>query len=222
MRRRPRKGAVMQESRKILSRKASNVELRVIPGHFVTQNSHINYFVDMTTMKTRLSEAKATAEALSLDIMTSTVVDSIVCMDGTEVIGAFLADELTKAGVLSMNQHKTIYVVTPEYDMTGQMIFRENLQIMVRGKHVLILLASATTGRTILRAIDCIHYYGGEVSGISAIFSAANRIGGMDIHALFTPAELPDYRTYTADKCEMCRRGEAVDAMANGFGYSRL
>ena len=118
----------MQESRKILSRKASNVELRVIPGHFVTQNSHINYFVDMTTMKTRLSEAKATAEALSLDIMTSTVVDSIVCMDGTEVIGAFLADELTKAGVLSMNQHKTIYVVTPEYDMTGQMIFRENLQ----------------------------------------------------------------------------------------------
>ncbi|WP_130838045.1 phosphoribosyltransferase [Lachnoclostridium sp. Marseille-P6806] len=212
----------MQGYRKINCKRAPEVFMKVIPGHFVTPNSHINYYIDMTTMKARLSEAQNAAKALAQDYVATTIVDSVICMDGCEVIGAFLAEELTRAGVLSMNQHKTIYVVTPEYDLSGQMIFRENMQMMVRDKNVLILLASTTTGTTLGRAIDGIRYYGGRVSGISAIFSAASRIGGMDIHALFGPADLPDYRNYAPDRCDLCRRGEAVDAICNGFGFSRL
>lgn len=104
--------------------------LKVIPGHFVTPNSHINNYIDLTTMKTRQSEAVEVAKAISETYASSTIVDTIVCMDGMEVIGAFLADRLTRAGIMSMNQHKTIYIVRPEFDVTGQMIFRENNQVI--------------------------------------------------------------------------------------------
>ena len=102
-------------------------------------------------------------------------IDTIVCMDGCEIIGACLAEELNKNGIMSLNQHDSLYVITPEFDGNGQMIFRDNLQPMVRGKNILLLLASATTGRTIARSLECIQYYGGIIQGISAIFSAAKK-----------------------------------------------
>ena len=212
----------MQETIKIRSRRYANIELKVIPGHFVTPNSHINKYIDMTTMKTRQSEATAIAHALSETFVTSTVVDTIICMDGTEVIGAYLAQELTRAGILSQNAHKTVYILTPEHDLSGQMIFRDNMQAMIRDKHVLVLLASTTTGTTVARAIESINYYGGTISGIAAIFSAISKIYGIQVHALFTKTDLPDYKTCKSDACELCKAGIPIDAIANGFGYSKL
>ena len=212
----------MQDYTKIPSKQYPDVTLKVIPGHFVTPNSHINYYIDMTTMKTRQNEASAVAKALSTEYVASTIVDTIVCMDGTEVIGAFLAEELTKAGFVSMNQHKTIYVMTPEYDHAGQMIVRDNMMMMIQNKHVLLLLASTTTGKTLSRAIEGIKYYGGLISGVSAIFSTANNVAGCPIHYLFSKADLPDYQAYSADNCPMCDAGTPVDAICNGFGYSEV
>ncbi len=212
----------MQGYTKVVCKEAPDVFMKVIPGHFVTPNSHINYYIDMTTMKSRLSEATNAAKALAKDYISSTIIDSIVCMDGTEVIGAYLADELTKAGFVTINQHKTIYIITPEYDLAGQMIFRENMLPMIQGKHVLLLLASTTTGKTVSRAVESIRYYGGQVTGVSAIFSAATRIGDLEIHSLFSQKDLPDYRNYQPDKCELCKRKIPVDAICNGFGFSRL
>ena len=54
----------MQTYTKMRSRKFPDVIMKIIPGHFVTPNSHINYYIDMTTMKTRQSEAKAAARAM--------------------------------------------------------------------------------------------------------------------------------------------------------------
>ena len=85
-------------------------------------------------MKSRCAEAQRIASALAANYEASIPVDTIVCMDGLEVIGAYLAEELTKAGVLSMNAHQTIYVITPEFNSTGQMIFRDNYEPMINGK----------------------------------------------------------------------------------------
>ena len=212
----------MQTYTKMRSRKYPDVVMKVIPGHFVTSNSHINYYIDMTTMKTRQNEAKAAAKAIASTYMATTIVDTIVCMDGMEVIGAYLADELTQAGIMSMNAHQTIYVYSPEFDNKGQMIFRENSEMMIKGKHVLLLLASATTGATILRAGESINYYGGMVVGITAIFSAVNKVLGQDIHALYNISDLPDYRSYSAENCRLCRDHIPIDAICNSFGYSKL
>jgi len=210
----------MQTYTKMRSRKFPDVIMKIIPGHFVTPNSH--YYIDMTTMKTRQSEAKAAARAMASTYSATTIVDTIVCMDGMEVIGAYLADELTQAGVMSMNAHKTIYIYTPEFDNRGQMIFRENSEMMIKGKHVLLLLASATTGQTILRAGESIDYYGGTVVGITAIFSAPTKIFGQQIHSLYKISDLPDYRSYTASECKLCKEHIPIDAICNSFGYSVL
>ena len=116
----------------------TDTPLKIVKGHFATNHSHINYYMDMTTLKTRQKEAQAAAKAIVHEYVTSTVVDTIVCMDGTEVVGAYLAEELTAAGFMSMNAHQTIYVVSPELNSMGQLVFRDNLQPMIRGKHVLL------------------------------------------------------------------------------------
>ena len=77
---------------KIYSQFNNLIALNITPGHFATSSSHINYYIDMTTLKTRRNEAKAAAKALVQEYVTSTIIDAIVCLDGTDIIGAYLAD----------------------------------------------------------------------------------------------------------------------------------
>lgn len=209
-------------AKKINSNINQNAIIRIIPGHFVTNHSHINYYVDMTIMKSRKSEAEAAASVLARKYSTSTYIDTIICMDGCEVIGAYLADELTKSGIMSLNQHKTMYVVSPEMNPGGQLIFRDNMQMMIHGKHCLLLLASATTGRTIARAVECVQYYGGIMEGVAALFSASDEVGGLEVNHIFGIEDIGDYKTYDASKCPMCAKKEKIDAIVNSYGYSRL
>ncbi len=137
------------EPMKLTSSYNNQLYIKVMNGHFATNHSHINQYIDMTTLKVRGTMAAAAAKSMGTEYMASTIVDTIVCMDGTEVIGAYLAETLSQNGITSMNQHKSIYVVTPEVHSSGQLIFRDNLQPMIEGKHVLLLIASATTGKTI-------------------------------------------------------------------------
>lgn len=201
----------------------SNVALRVSKGHFATNHSHINYLIDVTFQKSRLSEAQAVAKALVKQYVTSTIVDTIVCLDGMQVVGTCLAEELTKAGFMSINAHQTIYIITPELNSESQFLFRENLQPMLAGKHVLILMASVTTGLTISKSMECVRYYGGKVVGVSAIYSATDMAAdGTRINALFHLWDLPDYASYHAQDCPLCRQGIKVDAVVTGNGYSSL
>ena len=199
-----------------------NVFLRVTKGHFATMHSHINYYIDVTTQKTRLSEARAVAKEMVSAYRANTIVDTILCLDGTEVIGACVANELTQDNFVNLNAHQTIYVVSPEFVGGGQMIFRDNLIHMLTGKHVLVLAASVTTGKSALAAIDAINYYGGTVVGISAIFATVNECDGHAVHSIFNPHDLTDYKSYKPHQCPICQRGEKIEALVNSFGYSAL
>ena len=198
---------------KVYAKGDEKIQLKIIPGHFVTSQSHISHYLDMTTMKTRCAEAARIAKL---------PVDSIICMDGLEVIGAFLAEELAKAGVLSMNAHKTIYIVTPEFNANGQVIFRDNIQHMVRNRNVVILMGSITTGATLRQCMESVLYYGGVIQGVSAIFSAVTKVAGLDINSVFYKQDVPNYESYPADQCPMCKKKEKIDAIVNGYGYSKL
>ncbi len=207
---------------KIPSTLNGNINLKVVPGHFATTHSHINFYMDMTTLKMRLSEASEVAKTMAQEYQYSKPIDTIICMDGCEIIGACLAEELQRNGIMSLNTHNTLYVVTPEFDSNGQMIFRDNVRPMVYRKNILLLLASATTGRTIERSLSCIRYYGGIIQGISAIFSATDEIHGEPINHIFGAKDLPDYQTFSPDECPHCKNKEKIDAIVNGFGYSEL
>lgn len=204
--------------------KARNPELflRVQKGHFATMHSHTNYYIDVTTQKYRMSEAKAVAKEVVSFYRSNTIIDTIICLDGTEVIGAFVAQELTDASFMNLNAHQTIYIVTPEFIGNGQMVFRDNTSHMIENKHVLILAASVTTGKSALAAVDAIKYYGGQIMGISAIFATVSECDGIPVTSIFNPHDLEDYQSYKPHRCPMCQSGQKLEALVNSYGFSRL
>ena len=207
---------------KIYARSDERIQLKVYPGHFVTSQSHVSHYLDMTTMKSRSNEAKRIAQNLARHYEASIPVDTIVCMDGLQVVGAYLAEELTKAGVLSMNAHQTIYITSAEYDNSGHMIFRDNNKMMIEGKNVLILNGSVTTGETLAKAVNTVLYYGGKITGVAAIFSAVSSVAKLPVKSIFTQQDIPDYETYSQHSCPMCQKNQKVDAIVSGYGYSKL
>lgn len=199
-----------------------NVPLRYARGHFATNHSHINYYIDITFQKTRLSEAQDTARQLVSHFINNTPVDTILCLDGTAVLGTCVAEQLTRSGFRTINQHQTIYVIEPEYNGNSQMIFRENIQPMIRGKYVLVLMASLTTGFTAKRSIEAIGYYGGQVAGVAALYSAVKDVGGYPVRSIYDLNDLPDYASYDSRECPYCKQGQKIDALVNSYGYSTL
>ena len=207
---------------KELAMKRGNVPLRYAKGHFATNHSHINYYIDITSQKTCLAEAKAVAKDLAKHFASTKQVDTVLCLDGTAVIGTALANELVKPSFTGVNNHQNIHVVEPEYNANSQIIFRDNIKPMIKGKHVLVLMASMTTGFTAKRSIEAIGYYGGYIAGVAALYSAVTEAGGYPVASVYTLADLPDYQSYDYRECPFCKQGVPIDALVNSFGYSAL
>ena len=199
---------------------SSNVRLRLAKGHFATSHSHINYYIDLTMTKHRLSEAREAAAELCAGFRSSAVIDTILCLDGTEVIGACMADQLTRAGYMNMNAHRTIYVATPEHVSGSQLIFRDNTAPMIVGKHVLVLAASVATGYTAQAAIEAIRYYGGIPVGVCSIFACVETCEDFPVVSIYNKNDLDGYASYSSRECPLCKAGVKLDAMVNRYGIS--
>ncbi|MCR4782358.1 MAG: orotate phosphoribosyltransferase [Lachnospiraceae bacterium] len=209
---------------KFYARNDKSVTINAAQGHFATSHSHINYYIDVTRLKVRISEAKGAARFLKqkLDGQVETV-DTIVCLDATQVIGALLGEEIEKGGFINNNNiHDTTYVIRPEVNSVNQFMFRENNKLAIEGKSVLVLVDTMTTGDTVKRAVECIQYYGGSVCGIAAIFSTIDNVDGTRVFTIFDEKDLPEYRAYEPHECPMCQKKIPLDAMVNGYGYAKL
>ena len=212
------------ESRKKIIRASGNknIRIKVIPGHFATNHSHVNYYVDLTSLKCTYRAAKAAAAELAKRFGPTTPVDTIICLEGTQVIGAYLAEELARPGNFGMSEGNDINVLEPETNSNNQMLFRDNMQDMVWNKNVLLLISSASTGKTVMRSLDCLQYYNGRLVGVGALFSATPEVAGHRIEAIFTADDLPGYENSLSGQCSMCREKKKVDAIVNSFGYSKI
>ena len=198
------------------------VRIKIMQGHFVRCNSHVNTYIDLSTIKCRCIHALEAAKELAQPYISSTDIDTIVCLDGMEVVGAFLAETLSGPGNIIKNRGKEISIITPELNQLGQMMFRDNTKRMIENKKVLILAGSLNTGKTMMQAVGTVDYYNGDVVGICAVFSAARKVAGMEIHALFTQKDVPDYQVYSPQECPLCKEGKKIDAIVNNYGYSGL
>ncbi len=211
----------MSEELKIRTRNP-DVFLRVRKGHFATMHSHTNYYIDAHIQKMRLSEAKAVAKELVVNYRANTIIDTILCIDGMEVIGTCLADELTQDHYLNMNAHQTIYVMSPEVVTGGQIVFRDNIVPMITDKNVLVLAASVTTGKSVLAAMDAVTYYGGKVAGVAAIFATVDECDGHPVNSIFDPNDLGDYQSYKPNRCPICESGKKIEGLVNSYGCSEI
>ncbi len=213
----------LDECYKISAKKNPQLYLRVYKGHFATSHSHINYFIDVMAQKSNVQEAKALAAELAAHYKGNTLIDSILCLDGTEVIGAYLAEELSKNDYASLNSGANIAVLTPEYTQGSQLFFRDNIVPMVANKRVLILAASVVTGFTVKSAGEALSYYGGSVAGVAAIFASLSESLGVPVISVFNPEhDLPDYSSYSAYDCPFCKAGWKLEALVNSHGCSKI
>ena len=203
--------------------KRKNLYLRVAKGHFATNYTHTNYYIDVAAQKSRFSEAKAVAQELCEAYnYSTTIIDTILCLDGTEVIGACLANELTKNSFANINAHQTVYVVTPEFTNGSQMLFRDNIVPMISGKSVMLLAVSVASGATALSAIEAVRYYGGEVVGVASIFATAKECGDYEVNSVFNPNDLDGYFSVPSHECPLCKEKKKIDALINCHGFSKL
>jgi orotate phosphoribosyltransferase len=198
------------------------IAIRIIPGHFTTSNAHINNYLDVSGLKSSSLVARDVAQELAIPYLTSSIVDTIVCMEKTEVIGAFLAQELLQHGTGVMNSGNEIHIVTPINNVNGNMIFQDNLVEYITNKHVILLVASVSSARALHIGIDCINYYGGKLEGISALFVASPDNQKEKINALFTSNDIPGYKLFSTAECEMCKAGVKLDAIVSSEGYTRI
>lgn len=203
--------------------KNENVFIHVMAGHFISANNHINYYVGTSDIKHNLNvstqAAKLMAEYYSINGID---VDTVLCLYETQALGAYLAKELSNSTMMAPNPDQTVFVVGSEYDAAGNLIFRDNLRRMIYGKNVVVLISCITSGRTVERAIESVRYYGGKVAGISSVFSMQSKISSVPVSSLFTTDDIPGYISYPSHDCPLCQKGVAVDAISNGYGYSKI
>ena len=193
----------MKQSIRITSRVNKRLYADAIPGHFATNHSHINYYIDMSEIKHSI--------------------DTLLCMEGTEYIGAYLAGELSSVGMGNVNSGKDIYLVEPDSNVNGQFVFSDNLRHMIEHRNVLVLVNSASTGQTFSQAKECVEYYGGRVSGFAALFSNISELSGKKVVSLFSGADFPHYQNFVRGKaCPDCAAGTPLDAIVTPRGYNKL
>ncbi len=203
----------------LFAKRNHKVSIRVIPGHFATQHSHVNYCIDMTRLKSEATLARAAAK-LFAENFSDVVVDTILTLDRTKMVGAFLAEEL--AGATGINMNQQIAVITPEFTADEKLILRDNLIPYVKGRHVLILTATATTGMTAMGAIRGVRYYDGDPVGVAAVFGGKFEIPGIPVKQLIGTEDLPDYKSYRPGECPLCKKAVKIDALINSYGYSKI
>ena len=206
----------------VISRNNPKIKVQAAEGHFATGSAHRSHFIDIFDIKTNSSVARYAARELAAPYLANTIVDVIVYMDGTEILAAYMADELLQAGLGVINEGGEIHIVTPMRSTDGHFIFHQNVQRIIKDKNALLLVASMSTGDTASTIGECLNYYGCKVTGISAVFSAVPKFAGVQIHSLFSNEDIPDYRFYDLSDCRMCREGKKLDGVITNEGFTRL
>ena len=199
-----------------------SIPLRIAKGHFAANSCHINYYLDMTYTKYRLSEAREAAVELVSKLDKTSPIDTVLCLDGTEVLGTCIAEELIRIGIRITNEHGTPYVVTPERTSGNQTIFRSNTAHLIRNRHVLILAATIASGAMVMDAVNAVKNYGGIPEGICSIFSAGQKCAGLPITSIFSAEMLGDFMAAPPNECPLCKAGVKLDALVNSYGISSL
>lgn len=200
------------------------ISMDVIPGHFTTNHFHLSHYLDLDKLKSNSSLARKVAKELALPYLASTLIDTIVCIDGTELIGAYLAEELNQKSTSSINSGKDIHVVKPMSNVHRQFTFQSNLQSLITDHRILLLVSSVSSGTTLRTALELLNYYGADLVGVSSLFNSQHDDLDInqEINYLFNQDDIPGYKMHRIKNCDLCKSGRKLDAIIIQGGYTTL
>jgi len=198
------------------------IAVNVTAGHFTTNNKHTNHYLDFSALKSDTTVARDVAREITIPYLSSTLIDTIVCMEKMEVVGAYVAQELVQDGTSVINTGNSIHVVSPISNAYGKLVFPDSTTKWINGKNILLLVATVSSGRSLNIALECINYYGGKLAGVSSLYRASDIQLELEIHSLFTSEDIPDYKLFTTNECEMCKNGQKLDAIISSEGYTKI
>ena len=206
----------------IVSPKNDDITIDVTPGHFTTSSAHTSHYLDVSKLKYDARIARQVAHEFAIPHLAKTIVDTIVCIEDTQVLGAYLAEELLQEGFYIINTDRDISVVSPDSNVNGQLIFHKGVKELIDGKKIMLLLATVSTGKSLWRALECLNYYGGELVGVSALFSTEPEVYGQEIFTVFSSKDIPEYHHASPANCPLCKAGTPLDAIVSAGGYTKL
>lgn len=172
-------------------------------------------------MKSRTAEAQNIAHELAANYEVSTPVDTIICMDGLEVIGAYLSEELTKAGIFPwmLIRRSTWLLLNPAIPdrLSSVIIFSQWSRAKCTDPqwfdyHRLYFVQS-NREHSVLRR----HY-----QRYRSHIQQSRQRGFSPCIFYFNTKDIPDYHSYSSTKCPMCQRQQKIDAIVSSYGYSAL
>ena len=202
--------------------KNPSIKMKVVPGHFTTNSFHLTHYMDLNNLKTNALTARAVARELAMPYLSDALADTIVCIEGTEVIGAYLAEELLQKGAHYRSSDRQIHVIVPVSNVYRKLMFQHDMQELIDNKNIILLVSSISSGTSLNSALECLKYYGGKVIGISTLFNAYPEQFEREIHALFTSHDIPGYMLYSPNKCPICDEGRKLDAIIIHDGYIKF
>ena len=197
------------------------IRLNVYPGHFATSHAHVDNYFSMSEVRTNCTMAAEAAGLLS-EAFRYKPVDSVISLEYTQIIAAFVAKNLSDSSGRDINSGADIHVLTPQINSNNQLTFTSDMQPFVTNKNGLLILSTVSTGRSLARAADCIRYYGGNLVGIGAVFSAIEESGGMPIQTIFKKGDLASYNSYRTDECPFCKAGRKLDGLVTTGGCTEI
>ena len=196
------------------------IKLNIYPGHYATSHAHVDTYFSMTEVRTNCNMAAEAATELAKHFK-YTHVDSVICLEYTQIIGAFVARSLSEPG-RDINSGAEIHAITPIINSNNQLTFTTDMQPYVTNRNVVLILSTVSTGRSLARAADCVRYYGGNLVGIGSIFSAIDEIHGLPVYSIFHRGDLSSYNSYRSDECPMCKSGRKLDGLVTTGGCTEL
>lgn len=207
------------------------IEMNVIPGHFTTKHYHVTHYLDFINLKNNASIASDVAAEMVLPYLNTKLVDTIICIEGTDIIGAYMARELLKEGTSVINSGRDIHVLTPAININRKLVFQSNTEKLILNKNIVLLVSLMARGVTVNSVLECLSYYGGRVVGISTLFNTLPEnhdrgtrcmFNDIDIHSLFTDKDIPEYKISTPGECPKCEEGQGLYAIVTQDGYIEL
>ena len=212
----------MEKSFMVPLQRNPRIFIDCFPGHFATSSAHCNYYLNFGNLKYNAAAARAAGRELAMPYLSSVPVETIVCMEKTDIIGAYLAEELLLSESSVINKGGNINVVTPLGSVDGKLLFTDNVVKLIENKKILLLLDTVSSGHTLALALECLSYYGGESTGISALFAVSPNKQTHDINALFVSDDIPGYISVTPAECKLCKAEIKLDAIIRSEGYKKI